>query len=126
MSSNEYMNKYMIERHKKRKQEFVNKLGGKCVKCGSVENLQFDHIDPKTKSFTICDSLSISKEKLEKELEKCQLLCSNCHENKTLKDLGQVSAKTTHGTVSSYRYCKCRLCKDAWNIVNKKYRSKKN
>ena len=28
-------------------------LGGKCECCGSTFNLQFDHIDPTTKSFSI-------------------------------------------------------------------------
>lgn len=42
-----------------------------------------------------------------------QLLCRSCHEAKTLVDRGQESAKESHGTLSSYKYCKCNLCKKA-------------
>lgn len=53
------------------------------MKCGSTENLEFDHIDPKTKSFTITSRPTASEDKMSKELAKCQLLCHTCHENKT-------------------------------------------
>ena len=32
-----------------RRKILIERLGGKCVKCGTTENLQFDHIDPNTK-----------------------------------------------------------------------------
>ncbi len=111
---NEYMNRYMNERYDRRKQKALKQLGNKCVKCGSDKDLQFDHISPQNKEYTICKKLaSVSEVKFQEELKKCQLLCVVCHQEKTLIDLGQVSAKTTHGTLSSYRYCKCVLCKKA-------------
>jgi len=33
-------------------------LGGRCVRCGATEDLEFDHIDPSTKRFTISGGLS--------------------------------------------------------------------
>ena len=32
---------------------------------------------------------------------------------------GKKSASGTHGTLSSFRYCKCALCKEARNGYNK-------
>lgn len=31
-------------------------------------------------------------------------------------------AKNTHGTLSSYRYCRCELCKEAWRKHGEQYR----
>jgi len=70
-------------RHKK-KSILVEHLGGKCVGCGTTENLQFDHLDRTQKSFTISKKLDYSLEKLIPEANKCQLLCYNCHEFKSL------------------------------------------
>jgi hypothetical protein len=89
------------------------KLGNKCTQCPEVNNLQLDHLDRADKSFTIGKLWNTKLEVFNQEVAKCQLLCAKCHELKTLKDLGQVSAKTTHGTLSSYRYCKCELCRKA-------------
>lgn len=74
---------YMRNYYKKRKLLCIEKLGGKCAVCGNTENLQFDHIDRKSKIFAITNFLNYSKESLKHELEKCQLLCVGCHKNKT-------------------------------------------
>ena len=80
------------ERRKKRLQEMKNKLGNKCVKCGATENLQFDHIDPKTKCFNV--NPQDSWEKTLPELYKCQLLCPPCHLEKTMTvDYGIIMEK---------------------------------
>jgi hypothetical protein len=65
----------------------IEKLGGKCVECGCTETLEFDHIDPSTKSFNISAGYHKPKEVLEEELSKCQLLCNKCHIEKSKKDL---------------------------------------
>lgn len=123
--ANLYMNKYMLARYHKRMDEARNKLGGKCCKCGSINNLQLDHVNIKTKSFTIGHLWNKSKEIFNSEVDKCQLLCEKCHQEKTLIDLGRVSARSTHGTLSSYRYCKCELCKNAKSEYTKNFRRKK-
>ena len=71
---------------KERKQHLLERLGGKCVGCGVTENLQFDHINPEEKSFTITPKLTSSIEVLYEEVDKCQLLCSDCHLEKTKED----------------------------------------
>lgn len=59
----------------------IELLGGKCTKCGSTENLQFDHIDPTSKDFNI--SSNLDSVRLWQELMKCQLLCEPHHREKT-------------------------------------------
>lgn len=81
---NAYLNEYMQKRYYKRKAWAQELLGGKCVECGATDNLEFDHIDPETKSFTIGRKLvSVAQATLEAEIAKCQLLCYNCHKVKT-------------------------------------------
>lgn len=65
----------------KRKEILVNILGGKCIKCGynkCVRALDFHHIDPKEKDFSISQKWNTIIKCLE-EIKKCILLCSNCH-----------------------------------------------
>jgi hypothetical protein len=64
----------------------IEKMGGKCVECGCTETLEFDHIDPSTKSFNIAAGYTKPKETLLAEVAKCQLLCNKCHIKKTKKD----------------------------------------
>jgi hypothetical protein len=64
----------------------IEKMGGKCIECGCKEALEFDHIDPSTKSFNIAAGYTKPKEILLEEVAKCQLLCNKCHVEKTKKD----------------------------------------
>jgi len=63
------------------------KLEKGCKECGYKEYpvaLDFDHINPKTKEFNIGTSYtSVSLKRLHKEIDKCQILCANCHRVKT-------------------------------------------
>ena len=61
-------------------------LGGKCVKCGTTHNLQFDHIKRETKKYTIASRVHQDFTILKEELDKCQLLCAPCHLDKTAKE----------------------------------------
>jgi hypothetical protein len=75
--------KKKVERQRIVKQKCVDYLGGKCVRCGynkSIRALTFHHRDRKEKER--CISLMIvnnSFEKIQKELDKCDLVCFNCH-----------------------------------------------
>jgi 5-methylcytosine-specific restriction endonuclease McrA len=62
------------------KDAFVAYKGGECVCCGysrTSSALEFHHVIPSDKEFSI--SCSSSLEKVYYELDKCVLLCSNCH-----------------------------------------------
>lgn len=53
-----------------------------CSKCGENRHwvLDFHHLDPETKEDNVSNLLAKgSKKKLLKEIEKCIVLCSNCH-----------------------------------------------
>jgi hypothetical protein len=57
-------------------------LGGACVDCGWRGNqaaLQFHHLEPQHKDFTIGNVANKSWDVIKIELEKCALLCANCH-----------------------------------------------
>jgi hypothetical protein len=115
---NAYMAAYMKSWYNRRHAEAVEALGGRCSYpgCEEIDNIQFDHIDPKTKTMVISKMWTASEERFQAELRKCQLLCSPHHLEKTLEEKGQRSARGTHGTMSAYRYCgppKCEVCKAA-------------
>lgn len=114
--------KYNLERYHNLMAQAREALGGQCKECGSKDDLQFDHIDPSTKDHTVTTFKSLSS--FWAEVSKCQLLCVPCHISKTLTDRGQVSARGTHGTLSSYRYCKCDQCKQVKAEYMKKYKRK--
>jgi sRNA-binding protein len=52
-----------------------------CSVCGERRALCLDwhHVDPKTKLFCIGHGRSKSRESVKAEMEKCILLCANCH-----------------------------------------------
>lgn len=57
-------------------------LGGKCKRCGFNEDtdiIQFHHLDPCDKKYNISDYLYKGFEFVRAELNKCVLLCLNCH-----------------------------------------------
>lgn len=106
-NSNAYMNDYMKRRYHERKLEAISLLGGRCFNCSSTRNLELDHIDRKLKNFSLSKLWSISKERYLEELELCQLLCYDCHKEKTRQE-----ASVEHGGgLSGKRNCICISCK---------------
>lgn len=64
------------------KQKMFEYLGAACQHCGIKEPLcifDFHHLSPNDKDFTINQGKSLSFEKIKPELDKCILLCANCH-----------------------------------------------
>jgi len=61
----------------------VEYKGGKCSICGynkCIDALDFHHINPFEKEFSIShDGYTKSFDKVKVELDKCILVCSNCH-----------------------------------------------
>jgi hypothetical protein len=66
-----------------------------CVQCGEKDFvcMEFDHIDPSTKDATIGEMIQnqVRRTTLLKELEKCQILCCNCHRKRTADQFGWYS-----------------------------------
>lgn len=88
LSTKEKTLKRQKERRREIKKKLVDENGGKCQKCGydkCIEILEFHHLDPKQKDFSIARARSSSYEKLKKETKKCILLCPNCHREEHIK-----------------------------------------
>lgn len=60
----------------------VARLGGRCQKCKynrSMQALAFHHPDPCEKEFSISNYATRSWARIRVEVDKCVLLCANCH-----------------------------------------------
>lgn len=111
-------NSYEIQKLRglKRKYEAVLQRGRKCERCGYDKNLsalEFHHRNPEEKEFTL-DSRHFSNTKIEvlqSELDKCELLCANCHRElhnpdtemslvlETVKNCNYTSFSTQSGSI---------------------------
>lgn len=70
------------KRAKDNKHYALEKLGGKCQKCNynkCVYALDIHHLNPSIKDSKFHHKGGWSRERLDKELENCILLCANCH-----------------------------------------------
>lgn len=76
-------------RRLKVKQLAVEYKGGKCESCGyskCVEALEFHHKNPQEKDFGISEKgHTKSFNKIKIELDKCIMLCANCHREEHVK-----------------------------------------
>lgn len=64
------------------KEKLVEYKGGKCEICGydkCITALDFHHLNPNEKDFSLGSGSAIAFEKAKKEVDKCILVCSNCH-----------------------------------------------
>lgn len=127
MSDQAYIRNYVREYRNKRRTYAYAKLGGRCVKCGSTDSLEFDHIDPTTKILTISKLWTASKTIFEEELAKCQLLCHKCHLEKTIANGDNyIPAPASHGSLTLYnRGCRCNECKIKYKNWKREYRKRK-
>jgi hypothetical protein len=75
-------------RRQKSKKLFIDYKGGECHNCGYDEcaaALTFHHLDKENKLFIISSNSKLYKsipdfiEKIRNELDKCHILCANCH-----------------------------------------------
>lgn len=73
----------VVKRRRAVKRLLVEEAGGACRLCGydrSVAALQFHHLDPKEKAFSLSHrGVTLSLEAARAEAAKCVLLCANCH-----------------------------------------------
>lgn len=79
----EYMIKAVQKRRKLIKEKSINHKGGKCEICGysrCKNALEFHHASTGKKEFGVsAKGYTRSWEKVREEIEKCLLLCANCH-----------------------------------------------
>ena len=92
MSTNNNNYEQQKKRGLLRKWESVQNRGGKCEECGYKANLaaiEFHHRNPEEKSFGL-DLRAFSNTRLEvlqEEIDKCAMLCANCHRELHNEDL---------------------------------------
>ena len=75
-------NKYNLDKKLPKKLKAIEYFGGKCKVCGYNKypcSLDFHHLDGDEKDDNFSTHLYWSWDRLQKELDKCVLLCSNCH-----------------------------------------------
>lgn len=79
----ENIKRAVIKRRKKIREMAVAYLGGKCSHCGydkCIGALDIHHLDPNEKEFSISvDGNTRSLERVKREIDKCVLVCANCH-----------------------------------------------
>ena len=83
-----------IKRGRKIKLECLEYKGGKCQKCGYDKcqaALDFHHRNPEEKDFSICKKYGCKNmnDRIKKELDKCDLLCANCHREEHFENATQ-------------------------------------
>ena len=81
-SNKEYILTKQRETKRQRKLDAIEYLGGRCSGCLEEYHpsvYEFHHIDPLTKDRDPSKMLSLSPVRLKAELDKCRLLCANCH-----------------------------------------------
>lgn len=111
ISRKEYLRNYQREWLKARRDKWIEE-NGPCQKCGSTTNLEIDHIDRTQKKINVSQIWSRKEEVREAELAKCQVLCHDCHLDKTISELSKPSAHGKRNTYSKYG-CRCDPCKEA-------------
>lgn len=75
-------NKRTAQSGKDQVKDLKDEFGRKCSICGynkCMDALQFHHVDPTKKEFSLGMKRGRNIETLREELKKCILVCSNCH-----------------------------------------------
>ena len=79
----EYLKQAVDKRRKKMRSMAIGYKGGKCQLCGydkCAQALEFHHLDRNKKDFGVsADGITRAWSKIKSELDKCVMLCANCH-----------------------------------------------
>lgn len=107
---------YNAEKRKRYKKELVEYKGGKCEICGydkCISALEFHHTDATKKDFSISETtFSKSMDILKKEVDKCILVCANCH-----REIHEKEREELLNNMENYKK-DCDLRKRAINKIN--------
>lgn len=87
------------ERKERNKASIINKrrdfiwnilTAAQCKVCGLDDPLvlEFDHRDPETKAYNITDMYNLAESTIQTEIDKCDILCANCHRRRTIEQFG--------------------------------------
>lgn len=128
---------YQLARYHRLRREAIARAGGKCVHCGDGSaGSASDGVDPGSELgfeyATGCEPTdggsqlakiwSKSKERIERELLRCVLLCRTC---RTRKRSTERAEERGHGTITSYKYgCRCEACREIYNAYKREWRAR--
>lgn len=82
LENKEYIKEKQKIVKRERKLKAIEYLGGCCQHCNQSFHpfiYEFHHTDPLTKDRDPSKMMSLKWDKLQAELDKCELLCANCH-----------------------------------------------
>lgn len=109
------------------KQKLLEYKGSRCEICGYSKDVpgayDFHHLDPNTKEFGISSSKVLNFEKLKKEVDKCQLLCRNCHAEVHHKQNQSYRQSLLH---SNQNWLSTRLQEKACSVCGKYFQPSKS
>ena len=99
--SDAYRERAKLRRLKLKRQNQINLVkymhDKSCAHCAEndIRVLEFDHINPANKSFSIARAINDGKswDIILTEINKCQILCSNCHKKRTATQYGWFKAQ---------------------------------
>jgi hypothetical protein len=91
------------KRRKKLKQRAVDYLGGSCIHCKynkCLDALDFHHRDERQKEFSISKGIASEYRwsRLKPELDKCDLVCANCHRELHWHTVNDINTTLEHET----------------------------
>lgn len=92
-------NKWRSLHNRRLKEEIVDFMGGRCCKCGYskyIGALELHHINPSEKDPNYLGLKNRKFEAIKSELEKCILVCSNCHKEIHSDLVGSSPAKAAN------------------------------
>ena len=86
------LNRHQLKRLRAREFVWLYLTTHPCVHCGETDPivLEFDHLDQATKTANIARMVSqgLGTAKIQAEIDKCQVLCCNCHRRRTVLQMG--------------------------------------
>lgn len=86
--------KLQVDRINQNKMRLLRYLEDKsCEHCGEDDPivLDFDHIDQSTKHKNVVEMYDYAWDRIQEEINKCRILCANCHRKHTAVQLGWYS-----------------------------------
>lgn len=89
-----YKNTNKIANDKRRnlhRQQIYLLKSGPCIDCKQTFNpwqMDFDHRPTEEKLFAVASGISFNLNKLLEEIKKCDLVCANCHRDRTYRRYG--------------------------------------
>ena len=90
--SRKWINEHRSEIREELRSLVKARLKTGCKDCGEMDPvvLEFDHREPSQKSFNISVMLrrTTTRTRMERELDKCDVVCANCHRRRTANMFG--------------------------------------